>query len=106
MRKVFQAETRNKGGFAVGLLGGLLRPDTSRKHLLAEALMTVQDLTHEELRDRYTLEAGEVWTAGRMRIMIRDHYPALFRSMCKSANVHTTGDDTAWKPGGHAVRTA
>ena len=23
MRKVFQAETRNKGGFAAGLLGGL-----------------------------------------------------------------------------------
>ena len=89
------------------VVGGLLGPDTSSKLLLASALMAVQDLTYEELKDRYTLEAGEVWTADGMRIMIRNHYPALFRSMCKSANVHTIGDDTAWKirsfTGGHAL---
>ena len=89
------------------LVGGLLGSDTSRKLILASALMAVQDLTYEELRARYTLEVGQVWTGGHMRIMIRDHYPALFRSMCKSANVHTIGDDTAWKirsfTGGHAL---
>ena len=79
------------------VVGGLLGPDTSSKLLLASALMAVQDLTYEELKDRYTLEAGEVWTADGMRIMIRNHYPALFRSMCKSANVHTIGNFTAWK---------
>ena len=86
----------------VTLLGG---PDASTKPILAAAFVDV-DLTHAGLKARYTLKAGQVWTASGMRIMIRDHCPALFRSMCKSANVHTTGDDTAWKPGGHAVRTA
>ena len=89
------------------LVCGLLGPDTSSKLILASALMAVQDLTYAELQTRYTLKAGQVWTAGGMRIMIRDHYPALFRSMCKSANVHTIGDDTAWKirsfTGGHAL---
>ena len=68
--------------------------------------MAVQALTCEQLRARYTLEAGEVWTADNMRIMIRDHYPALFRSMCKNANVNTIGDNTVWAEyydGGHAL---
>ena len=89
------------------LLGGLLGPDESTKLTLARALIAVRDLTYEELRDRYTLEAGQVWTAGGMRIMIRDHYPALFRSMCKNANVHTLGNDAVWEggsfTGGHAL---
>ena len=89
------------------LLGGLLGPVESTKYTLARALMAVRDLTYEELRDRYTLEAGQVWTAGGMRIMIRDHYPALFRSMCKNANVHTLGNDAMWEggsfTGGHAL---
>ena len=68
--------------------------------------MAVQALTYEQLRAQYTLEAGEVWTADNMRIMIRDHYPALFRSMCKNANVNTIGDYTVWTgdyDGGHAL---
>ena len=91
---------------SVALLGGLLGPVTSTKLTLARALVAVRDLVYEELSDRYTLKAGQVWTAGGMRIMIRDHYPALFRSMCKNANVDTIGDDTAWGgsfTGGHAL---
>ena len=87
-------------------VGGLLGPVTSTKLTLARALVSVRDLVYEELSDRYTLKAGQVWTAGGMRIMIRDHYPALFRSMCKNANVDTIGDDTAWGgsfTGGHAL---
>ena len=76
--------------------GATLRPVMSSKTSLAQALIAVRDLTYEELRDRYTLEVGQVWTVGGMRTMIRDHYPALFRSMCKSADVHTIGNDTAW----------
>ena len=83
---------------SVVLLGGLLGPDTSSRLDLVEALVEVRDLTYEELKDRYTFKAGEVWTAGGgyVRIMIRDHYPALFRSMCKNANVDTIGHDTPW----------
>ena len=38
--------------------------------------------------------------------MIRGHYPALLRSMCKNAHVHTIGNDTAWSgsyTGAHAL---
>ena len=91
----------------VALLGGLLGPAQSSKQRLVQAFLAVQDLTYEELTTRYTLEARSVWTVGEKRIMIRDHYPALFRSMCKNANVHTIGDDTAWNigafTGGHAL---
>ena len=91
---------------SVALLDGLLGPDDSTKLILAEAFVDVRALTYKELRGRFILEAGQVWTAGGMRIMIRDHYPALFRSMCKNANVGTIGDNTAWAKrfnGGHAL---
>ena len=82
---------------------GLSRPAGSRQFQLVRALTAVQGLTYEELQAQYTFEAGQVWTAGKKRIMIRDHYPALFRSMCKNANVHTIGDQTEVANGGHAL---
>ena len=89
------------------MLGGLLGPALSNKHRLVSAFLDVRNLTYEQLTARFTLKADSVWDAGEKRIMIRDHYPALFRSMCKNANVHTIGDDTLWNTGsfagGHAL---
>ena len=91
----------------LALLAGVLWPADSNKYALAEAFLAVRDLMYEALKARYTLEAGSVWEANEMRILIRGHYPALFRSMCKSANVHTIGNDAARTirslVGGHAL---
>ena len=91
----------------LALLAGVLWPADSNKYALAEAFLAVRDLTYEALKARYTLEAGSIWEANEMRILIRGHYPALFRSMCKSANVHTIGNDAARTirslDGGHAL---
>ena len=83
-------------GCVLSHLWGYSPPVMSSKTSLAQALIAIRALTYEELTARYTLEAGQVWTAARMPIMIRDHYPALFRSICKSADVHTIGNDTVW----------
>ena len=91
----------------LALLAGVLWPADSNKYALAEAFLAVRDLMYEALKARYTLEAGSIWEANEMRILIRGHYPALFRSMCKSANVHTIGNDAARTirslDGGHAL---
>ena len=91
----------------LALLAGVLWPADSNKYALVEAFLAVRDLTYEALKARYTLEAGSIWEANEMRILIRGHYPALFRSMCKSANVHTIGNDAARTirslDGGHAL---
>ena len=91
----------------VPLRAGVLCPDTSTRSDLAAAFLAVRDLTYEQLMALYTLEGSRVWYAGKKPILIRDHYPALFRSMCKSANLHTIGDNDAWAipsfTGGHAL---
>ena len=53
------------------------------------------------LADAFPFEAGAEWQVGPIRILIRDHFPALFRSMCRKANVQKMGTNVA--QGGHAL---
>ena len=69
-------------------------------HLLT-ALEQLSSMKSAALADAFPFEAGAEWQVGPIRILIRDHFPALFHSMCRKANVQNMGVDVA--RGGHAL---
>ena len=66
---------------------------------MAVKILSTMDST--ALTKAFPFEAGAVWQVGKIRILIRDHFPALFRSMCRKANVQNMGVRDA--EGGHAL---
>jgi len=68
---------------------------------LGAAIVQLRNMNSAALADAFPFEAGAEWQVGPIRILIRDHFPALFRSMCRKANVQTMGVDGA--QGGHAL---
>ena len=65
------------------------------------ALQELSKMNSTALTQAFPFEAGAVWQVGKIRILIREHFPALFRSMCRKANVQNMGVDGA--QGGHAL---
>ena len=65
------------------------------------ALQALSKMNSTALTQAFPFEAGAVWQVGKIRILIREHFPALFRSMCRKANVQNMGVDDAI--GGHAL---
>merc|ERR1719258_551555 len=68
---------------------------------LKKALEQLSSMNSAALADAFPFEAGAEWQVGPIRILIRDHFPALFRSMCRKANVQKMGTNVA--QGGHAL---
>ena len=66
---------------------------------MAVKILSTMDST--ALTQAFPFEAGAVWQVGKIRILIREHFPALFRSMCRKANVQNMGVRDA--EGGHAL---
>ena len=65
------------------------------------ALQALSKMNSTALTQAFPFEAGAVWQVGKIRILIREHFPALFRSMCRKANVQNMGVRDA--EGGHAL---
>ena len=68
---------------------------------LRAALEQLSSMNSAALADAFPFKAGAEWQVGPIRILIRDHFPALFHSMCRKANVQNMGVDVA--RGGHAL---